>query len=1793
MAQDAELLLKVGLDLSHFRRQLSTIGSQLAGQPLAVNVKFDRSKIVSEFRLLDRYIRGKKFYVEVNTNLKTEVDRAAKLTELLKNMPRGGGAARTPGVVEAGFSQAQLRKLKQDIKPLYKAAADAGLIAFDEAIAGNVANIAKELSTVGKSSVAGLLNGLASGDAQVRAAAQNLGQILIATIKATLGIASPSKETGKLGKFAAEGFEKGFVSSIVQSERRMARAIQLAVIGGIRNALSNLPGLGGALVSFERQLAASIQLAVRKAVREGMSAAIVPGVKGGLLGGTGGAATGMAVGGAKALGGGIAGGVAKLTAGGLMGTAANLARYSIDSSAYQEFVGKLYQEIINSALSSGSQGAIIGALAVGGVAGGVGFARGATGSLVIQAATAIRNRILAALLAVSTGDLNNIVKVMVRDVTGALLTNTIRQLRSASLGLPKVNWPAIAPASTIDIGPSSSGRLLSAGVDPRMLGAAAPPAGLLPSVSQRTARRSSIATSLEAIFAAGGPTFPEGPPGKLALTPEALKRRIDVILAEYLKVVEVEIRDIFATPALPAYAHDYKNLHWYLVQMLQPIVNSLETATRLAKEARIDRKVDLFFAQISSALRLRQEQMAAGMPRPGSRTLPAPQRIAGLLPPGIGRTPSTYATGGETQAELFARREREARMRSALRGMDVMGGGAGRPPSPYSQAYRSARPLSAIVPYAPGGAIVPTGGGGTGGDGGPYRAARTDLGPGYLAGGQLAKALKEVDPALRQARVPLAGAIEELGAEFGNAVKQVLLFGTAYKALAFVTALPGQALQASTALQTFRNQLLAVAGGATQADQAFTFVDSLAQRFNVPLQTAREGFIKLYASMQPAGFKPEQINNLFEGISKAAATFGLSADKVDRVNYAFAQMASKGQIMSEELKGQLGDVLPGALGLFAEAAQMTIPEFSKAMEDGAFTGKAMTQVLDNVATLLNTKFAGAAEGASKTLQGQLNAMQNALQTMYEAFEPIVNTLASNLFPILSQSIADAGSAVNALAATMAGSSGPANMLTGNARAIYEVFIQVKEIGSALFTIISNLWPTFEVLGRTVLSVLEQFARFINTPIGQFLSNVAIQTALVTSALQLMAKLGLMQAIAGLIQLITNTRGAIASLQILIATSKTAQLAIIGLGAGIVLAALSTLVGKLNEVYARMLDIQRGAQNAAQAIAAMSQTEATVAARRYQNQVAVLKKFQAETKGKGGLVTATAAEINAMAAAGATPGVAFTGPLVDKDKGIYGAGTIAPEMTESAIQRLSQLESAARFQARPVATAAPALQKIDFGAGASAGRAKGGADKAANEAKRLAEEIARQAQAAADALFNERQRLTIMQATNPTAKALAEYASQELIIQRELNQKLKEAKSEQERQDRIAEAGIQRQINALNLDQQLAEARKQAMQPLEDALRNQREQLLVEADIKRLVAEGMVPERAKEVAEIRKLTRAALEQIDVQIIMLDKQIEVAKAALLERQAREGSTKAVQDMIRALDELEKRRKKAEEDKGKASGAGAAAEAGVPQAKTKGAKDFIAEAAGEAQKNLEKLTNWGYQAAEGAKAIGSAFGQAFKDIASGSKTTQEALASMFESIASHFLDMAAQMITQMLVMYALKLILGLFGGGGGFSYSGANYSGAFGSGGPQFNPGAFAMPKLAAEGAYWTGGFKAFADGGVVTGPTLGLVGEGGEPEYIIPASKMSSAMARYSAGARGAAVIPSEGGEGISSVSMGAPTSAIDVRYTVERINSVDYVTADQFQRGMAQAAKQGAREGEQATLRRLQQSRSTRSRLGMV
>ena len=358
----------------------------------------------------------------------------------------------------------------------------------------------------------------------------------------------------------------------------------------------------------------------------------------------------------------------------------------------------------------------------------------------------------------------------------------------------------------------------------------------------------------------------------------------------------------------------------------------------------------------------------------------------------------------------------------------------------------------------------------------------------------------------------------------------------------------------------------------------------------------------------------------------------------------------------------------------------------------------------------------------------------------------------------------------------------------------------------------------------------------------------------------------------------------------------------------------------------------------------------------------------------------------------------------------------------------------------------------------------------------------------------------------------------------------------------------------------------AVKPIQDLLRDQEQEVQLAKIYSRLLMEGVLPAEAQRQVNFEKIVSAQLRSLDIQIATEKSTLAQAEKLGVVGQALEKQIQLVKDLEAA----------------RAGVTTLAAAAGPGAGPTN--QERLQTEADRVRGELNTLVDPINMITNAAAGIGDAFGASFKGIISGSMTAKEALASFFSSVADQFLDMAAQIIAKMIQMFilqqALKIFGGAVGGGGGFGAGGAGFGGSnafssFDAGGAA----AFGMPSLMAE-------------GGFVTGPTNAIIGEGGESEYVIPASKMSAAMQRYGSGARGSAVIPTSGDTEGGTATAAAGPMVVDVRYSVERINSVEYVTASQFQAGMQQAAQQGAKQGEQSTLRRLQQSTTTRRRLGM-
>jgi tape measure domain-containing protein len=381
--------------------------------------------------------------------------------------------------------------------------------------------------------------------------------------------------------------------------------------------------------------------------------------------------------------------------------------------------------------------------------------------------------------------------------------------------------------------------------------------------------------------------------------------------------------------------------------------------------------------------------------------------------------PSAGMTGGNAvrQAQLQSRMA-AAYARSAAREASVLG---------ESQMYASVSgqvPLGNTAPRLPagnrGGALALR-------DAGPQTPLSLDY---YKNAVKYSEALRVADASTRNfsaSQIPLIGGIKNLAGEFGQAAKQVLLYGTAYKGLAFLTSLPGQILNAAKSQQQFANGLQTATQDTGTFAKELLYVDNVQRAFGLNLETTRTGFTRLYASMAPTGFDSGSIEKLFTGISAATASLQLTPDKAERVIYAFGQMASKGQIMSEELKGQLGDVLPGALAIFAKSAGMSVKEFSKAMEDGEFVGNRFREVFAKVSDELMNRFGTGAQAAGRSLQGLINTVGGDFQRTLESFAPLANSAAQAILGPL-------GGSLKQLALS-------AQIATGE---IERVFMQLKE-----------------------------------------------------------------------------------------------------------------------------------------------------------------------------------------------------------------------------------------------------------------------------------------------------------------------------------------------------------------------------------------------------------------------------------------------------------------------------------------------------------------------------------------------------------------------------------------------------------------------------------------------------------------------------------------------------------------------------------------------------------------------------
>ena len=231
--------------------------------------------------------------------------------------------------------------------------------------------------------------------------------------------------------------------------------------------------------------------------------------------------------------------------------------------------------------------------------------------------------------------------------------------------------------------------------------------------------------------------------------------------------------------------------------------------------------------------------------------------------------------------------------------------------------------------------------------------------------------------------------LNKLGRTSGKTEKQVTSFSQRSNAAlvslrntvggvaaAFVSISAGRSIiQANLQIERFTNALTVGTGSARAAAEEMKFLRQQSEQLGLNFAQSAEQFSKLSAAAKGTALQGQATRDIFTSIAQASTVLGLSAEQSGGALNAIQQIISKGTVSAEELRGQLGERLPGAFQIAARSIDVTTQELGKMLQRGEVLAE---DLLPAFAVELEKTFGDQAIAAAQGLNAQINRMENAL-----------------------------------------------------------------------------------------------------------------------------------------------------------------------------------------------------------------------------------------------------------------------------------------------------------------------------------------------------------------------------------------------------------------------------------------------------------------------------------------------------------------------------------------------------------------------------------------------------------------------------------------------------------------------------------------------------------------------------------------------------------------------------------------------------------------------------------------------
>lgn len=257
-------------------------------------------------------------------------------------------------------------------------------------------------------------------------------------------------------------------------------------------------------------------------------------------------------------------------------------------------------------------------------------------------------------------------------------------------------------------------------------------------------------------------------------------------------------------------------------------------------------------------------------------------------------------------------------------------------------------------------------------------------------GSKAIRDVKSIENAVKSMADKSSASLNKMSSSFNNMRKMLNNFPTGAviggitAAFALATAVAksfaDQMIEVNRIYTGFIATMNTVKGSTTAAEKEYAFLLETSNKLGVEVKNAIPQYAKLSAALKNVDKDGELTRHLFTAISEAAVVLHSRGRDVTLIFEAFQQMASKGKLSLEELQRQLGNTLPGAVGLAARAMKMSEADLRKGIEKGTID---VYEFLAKVANQLKIEYGDSVAYAASQFTARINVMRNAIFEFYK------------------------------------------------------------------------------------------------------------------------------------------------------------------------------------------------------------------------------------------------------------------------------------------------------------------------------------------------------------------------------------------------------------------------------------------------------------------------------------------------------------------------------------------------------------------------------------------------------------------------------------------------------------------------------------------------------------------------------------------------------------------------------------------------------------------------------------------